>query len=153
MPQPNILLLATDDSESTSLQRALNEYVALRKLGDVRELEGELKAGNYDAVLCGWSFHWGRWSDVLLQVQDRCPDVPVIVFNRAGGEREWLDVLNAGGFDLLVPPYDRRSVLSVVEHAIASHSARMSRKGPALIESPPGRTPRVAAARSVNELS
>jgi DNA-binding NtrC family response regulator len=76
----------------------------------------------------GWSFHKGTWNDALEQVRQRSPNLPVIVFCRSGGEQEWVEVLEAGGFDLLVPPYQKDTVLPVLEHAVVSHDARRCRQ-------------------------
>ena len=124
MQHPKVLLLSTDETESTSMQQTLSEHVVLRKVGNLLEFESELKGTNYDAVLCGWSFHKGTWNDALQQVRKRKPDLPVIIFCRSGGEQEWVEVLEAGGFDLLVSPYQKNTVLPVLEHAVASHDAR-----------------------------
>jgi DNA-binding NtrC family response regulator len=126
MGKPKVLLLSTDETESVALQHALGRDAALRILRDFRELQGELKGSDHDAVFCGWSFSGGTWRDVLQQIQQGWPDLPVIVLCRAGGEKEWLEVLQAGGFDLLVPPHDRQAVLTMLEHAIASHNSRIS---------------------------
>jgi DNA-binding NtrC family response regulator len=50
--------------------------------------------------------------------------LPVILLSRIGGESEWLEVIEMGAFDLLVPPYDESYVLSLIEHAAASRLAR-----------------------------
>jgi FixJ family two-component response regulator len=57
-------------------------------------------------------------------VQHTCPDLPVVIYSRTGGETEWVKVLDAGGFDLLVAPYQKCSVLPVLEQAVNSYKAR-----------------------------
>jgi DNA-binding NtrC family response regulator len=121
---PKILLLSTDGIESAALQRILNEHVALQKVENLLELQRNLDGGDYDVMFCGWSFHTGTWNDALRQVKQRCPNLPVVIFYKSGGEQEWIEVLEAGAFDLLVPPYRESTVLAVLEHALASHSAR-----------------------------
>ena len=54
------------------------------------------------------------------EVQHRDPDLPVIVLSRTAGEHEWVAVLEAGAFDLLVPPYRQQALLAVLEQASAS---------------------------------
>ena len=135
MRQPKVLLLSTDETENARLRHILSEHVALRKVGDLLELRRALKDGNYDAVFCEWYFHGSTWDDALEVIEEQCPDLPVIVFSRTGGEWEWIEVLKAGGFDMLAPPYEPTAVLSVLEHASASHDGRRSRKvTPALAE-------------------
>src|SRR4029077_13857302 len=94
----------------------------------LQELEVALENGSYDAIFCGWSFHKGVRDAVLQMMWQRSPDLPVIVFCGTGGEQEWIEVLEAGGFDLLVPPYQESTVLPVLEHAIVSHEARRFRR-------------------------
>jgi DNA-binding NtrC family response regulator len=125
---PNVLLLSTDEAESTALQQTLDPHVTLRKVEDLQELQRELQGGNHDALFCGWSFHGGTWDDALEEVGKQCPDLPVIVFSRTAGEWEWIEVLKAGGFDMLVPPYETTTVLSILVHACASHDGRLSRE-------------------------
>ncbi|MBI4458583.1 MAG: hypothetical protein HY648_00820, partial [Acidobacteria bacterium] len=91
---------------------------------DPSELRKVLAKDAYDAMFCGWSYHQGTWQDALKEVLQQCPELPVIVFCRAGGEREWLEALEAGAFDLLVAPYVKRNVYPLLEHAIASSEAR-----------------------------
>ena len=135
MRQPKVLLLSTDQTEDARLQHILSEHVALRKVGDLLELRRALKDENYNAMFCEWYFHGGTWDDALEEIEEQCPDLPVIVFSRTAGELEWIEVLKAGGFDMLVPPYEPTTVLSVLAHASASHDGRISRKvTPALAE-------------------
>jgi DNA-binding NtrC family response regulator len=119
-----VLMICSDEREKRTLEGVLNDHVILRTVADLGELQSVLEGGSYDALLCGWSFHRGTWNDALKQVQERCPDLPVIIFSGVGGEREWLQVLEAGGFDLLVAPFIRRTVLPVLEQAVYSHDAR-----------------------------
>jgi DNA-binding NtrC family response regulator len=122
--QQKVLLLSTEGADSAALQQILREHVALQKVENLLELPRDLEGGNYDAVFCGWSFNKGTWKDALRQVHQRRPDLPVVIFYKSGDEQEWIEVLEAGGFDLLVPPYRQSTVLAVLEHAVASHSAR-----------------------------
>ena len=124
---PSILLLSSDETETTVLEGILSEHVLLRRVQNLSELQATLEGGRYDAVFCGWSFHQGTWNDALGQVRQRCPDLPVIIFCRLGGEIEWVEALEAGAFDLLVAPYQKRKVLPLLEHAVASYEGRRLR--------------------------
>ncbi len=121
---PKILLLSGDAAETNLLERILGEHVNLHSIRTLLELQTVLEDGGYDALFCGWSFHQDTWNAALEWVQQRCPDLPVVIFSRAGGEREWIEVIKAGGFDLLVAPYLARTVIPVLEHAVASYQAR-----------------------------
>ena len=119
-----VLLISNDEMEASALEGILSEHVVLIRVRDFSEMQTALGKGSYDALFCGWSFHRGTWNDALKQVQRRCPDLPVIIYSRAGGAREWLEVIEAGAFDLLTAPYLKRHVLPVLEHAVVSHEAR-----------------------------
>ena len=120
---PKVLLLSSDETETSVMEKILSEHVILRSIGDLAELRNHLD-GAYDALFCGWSFQKGGWNEALKQVRKRCPDLPVVIFSRVGGEQEWVEALEAGAFDLLVAPYLKRNVLPLLEHAVASHEAR-----------------------------
>lgn len=121
---PNVIFLSTDEPENAALQRILSESAMLTPVKALTGLFSVLEQDDYDAVFCGWSFHEGNWNAVLEEVQQRCPEVPVIIFCRKGGEEEWVEALEAGAFDLLAPPYQTSTVIPVLEHAVASREAR-----------------------------
>ena len=120
---PKVLLLSTDKEETSEMDKILREHVILRSVGDLAELSNHLD-GDYDAVFCGWSFQKRGWNDALGELRKRYPALPVVIFSRMGGEKEWVEALQAGAFDLLVAPYLKRNVLPLLEHAVASHEAR-----------------------------
>jgi DNA-binding NtrC family response regulator len=121
---PRVLLLSSDDSETASWEEMFREHASLRRVRSLEELEATLDGDRYDALFCGWSFHAGTWNQALEQVQQHCPDMPVVVFKGTGDEREWVKVLQAGAFDLLIAPYQKRNVLPVLEQAVISYEAR-----------------------------
>lgn len=128
LTQPKVLMLSSDVVESGVLDEILSEHVILRTVRDLPELETALVRDDYDAMLCGWSFHQGCWNHALRRIRQWCPDLPVIIFCGHAGEREWIEVLQAGGFDMLNTPYLQSTVLPTLEHAVASHETRRFHK-------------------------
>ena len=126
---PNVLLLTSDAREAAELQRLLSRYVVLTCAGTLEELLELLENGRYDALFCAWSFDSGTWKEALQEVQKRYPGIPLIVLSPCGAEREWLEVLDAGAFDLLAMPYQERMFLAVIEQAGASGQARTWHNG------------------------
>ena len=124
---PNVLLLCSDETRALALREILSEHAVLTPAGNLSELTVLLESSCYDALFCAWSFHRGTWNDALLEARRLHPDLPVIIFSSTAGEQEWLRVLEAGGFDLLAPPYQERAVLSALEQATASYEARLLR--------------------------
>jgi DNA-binding NtrC family response regulator len=121
---PKVLLLSSDDSESQKLEELFQGHAVLRRVRTLDELQADLQNGQYEALFCGWSFHSGSWHQALKQAQQRSPDMPVVVFSGVADERDWVRVLEAGAFDLLVTPYQKRTVLPVLEQAVTSCEAR-----------------------------
>jgi len=75
---------------------------------------------SFDAFLCDWCYQGGTWRSALETIRRQAPQLPVIVVCRTGGEQEWIEVLQAGAFDMICAPFSSEAVLSVLEHAAAS---------------------------------
>ena len=121
---PRILFLTNDEEQAINMGQLLGEHVALTHATSHLDLQETLRTTQFDALLCDWSLYGGTWRNVLLEIQNHDSALPVIVLSRTGGEKEWVEVIEAGGFDLLVAPYWKASVLGALEHATASREAR-----------------------------
>jgi DNA-binding NtrC family response regulator len=66
----------------------------------------------------------GDWRRVLEIVAQGSTNVEVIVRSRVGDPKLWLDVLEQGGYDVLVEPYQHEEVQRIVEAAAASSYMR-----------------------------
>lgn len=80
------------------------------------------EAASFDAFLCDWCYMGGTWRTALDLIRRRAPQLPVIVICRAGGEQEWVEVLQAGAFDMIAAPFSADDVLSVLTNAVAARS-------------------------------
>jgi DNA-binding response OmpR family regulator len=86
------------------------------------------KAG-ISVVMCERELPDGTWREVLAQV-DGMPDPPVVVVtSRLADDRLWGEVLNLGGYDVLMKPFEAEEVFRVV--SLASRCVRSSRVRPA----------------------
>ncbi len=86
-------------------------------------------------LLCECDHADGNWED-LLRVTARQPDPPnLIVFSRLADEYLWARVLNTGGFDVLIAPFEPEEVLRVTFAAWSrweyEFSARTAKEGAA----------------------
>jgi len=66
----------------------------------------------------------GDWRRVLEIVRQSSPNVEVIVRSRLADPKLWLDVLEQGGYDVLVEPYQCADVQRIVEGAAAKRYMR-----------------------------
>jgi DNA-binding response OmpR family regulator len=66
----------------------------------------------------------GSWME-LIEALRPCRNAPrVLVSSSRADDRLWMDVLDGGGYDVLVTPFDRSEVLRVVQMAFMSWSKR-----------------------------
>ena len=121
---PNVLLLSSDDAEARSWQEILREHATVRTVRDLDELQVRLQDDDYDVIFCAWKSPSGTWKQALERARQSRPDMPVIVYSGTADDREWVRVLEAGGFDLLASPLQRRTLLPVLEQAVTSYEAR-----------------------------
>ena len=61
----------------------------------------------------------GDWRTVLEIVAQGCENTEVVVALRLGDPKLWLDILEQGGFDVVVEPYQLVDVRRIVEAAAA----------------------------------
>jgi DNA-binding NtrC family response regulator len=121
---PSVLLFSSDSLEAQNWQEILREHATVRTVRDFGELQQGLQNDCYDALFCAWKSPSGTWRQVLEHVRQWNTDIPVVVFSGTADEREWVRVLEAGAFDLLASPLQRRTVLPVLEQAVTSYEAR-----------------------------
>lgn len=118
------ILMLSDQEEATGfLRETLAAHLDVATARDSEELFSLLQSSSFDAFLCDWDCPENTWREICREVKGSHPDLPIIVvcrMCRSGGEREWVEVLEAGCFDLACAPYSDRMILSIIEHAVAS---------------------------------
>jgi DNA-binding NtrC family response regulator len=65
----------------------------------------------------------GNWRRVLEIVAQECANIEVVVSLPLGDSTLWLDVLEQGGYDVLVEPYQHEEIRRIVEAAVARSHA------------------------------
>jgi DNA-binding NtrC family response regulator len=120
---PKAIILSADPNETAAFEEMLSEYADLKPVATLHELPSVLDDDVYDAIFCAKSFQASTWKDALEDVRESHPDLPFIVLASAPEEKAWVEAIDAGAFDLLVPPYEERQVLAVLEQAFASRDA------------------------------
>jgi len=126
---PKVLVLMCDADERAILQNVLELHTDPTCVCTPQEMSEQLERASYDALFCARSLFMGIWREVLEEVRQFYPHLPVIIVSRTADEREWLEILEAGAFDLLTPPYHQRALLYVLAHAMVSHDAHVAREG------------------------
>jgi len=86
---------------------------------DRREAQAILEAeSTIQLVLTPTALPDGSWADVLRDVAKQRPAAQVVVVARLADSQLWLDVLDAGAYDLLVEPCGKEEALRIVQGAV-----------------------------------
>ena len=101
----------------------LAEIADAKYVATLPAFKKQLADGHYEAIFCTASFYGGTYRDLLELTQELRLDVPVIVCAEEDGDREWVEALERGAFDLLVAPFQKGAVARVIEEALQSRDA------------------------------
>ena len=88
--------------------RAFTCREAAEILGDVAEIP---------VVLCERELRDGGWKNILKIVEEHQNQPLLIVTSRLADEALWAEVLNIGGYDVLLTPYETEEVVRVISVA------------------------------------
>lgn len=69
-------------------------------------------------ILCEKDLPDGTWKDVFREARDLDNPPAFVVVSRLADERLWAEVLNLGGFDVLLKPFVRSEVRRVMGMAL-----------------------------------
>ncbi len=120
---PKVILLASEQQKAARLAALLAPYVDLTCVPNQSALEAILASDHYDALFYLRPPH-STGKRPLQQMRRLHPELPVIVLSDAGAVEECAEILEAGAFDLLVPPYEDQTLLAALEQAVASTQAQ-----------------------------
>ncbi len=115
----NLLSLSPDEEDHGSLERIIahskwkflktsNLFAARARLSQDREIS---------VVLCERDLKPGSWTDMLNHLQSLPHPPSLIVMSRHADDRLWSEVLNLGGWDVLLKPLNHTEVLRSVRSA------------------------------------
>jgi DNA-binding NtrC family response regulator len=99
-------------------------------VADLEHAGRVLHNSSIDVVLAESEFPDGKnWRDFLEQMNRMPAPPPLIVFSPHADERLWAEVLNLGGYDLLLQPFDADETIRVL--GLAARHAQAPRAAPA----------------------
>lgn len=85
----------------------------LHEVSDCREALALLRGQSIPVPLCERDHADGNWEDLLIAMAKLPAPPNVIVFSRLADESLSAEVLNMGGFDVLITPFEPEEVLRV----------------------------------------
>ena len=118
LPKINAMLVMAPERSLPLLD--VLEFCGIEVLAvcDCREARRMLETGALvQVVVTDTALADGDWRRVLEIVVRRYINIDVVVCSRLGDHKLWLDVLEQGGYDVLVEPYRHDEIRRIVETA------------------------------------
>ena len=84
-------------------------------MANCRTARTRLRRDLVSAVLCEQALPDGTWRDILEFISHTNEQPPLIVTSMLADDHLWAEVLNLGGYDVLVKPFHEQEV----RHALA----------------------------------
>jgi DNA-binding response OmpR family regulator len=111
----SLLLVSTNAEDLTALRNILHHRDwNILHCATVTDARTHLKKIPTSVVVTDSMLPDGSWKD-LIDEAERMREAPlVLVTSRHADERLWAEVLNMGGYDVLLKPFDRNEVARVV---------------------------------------
>jgi len=113
----NVLLLCSADAEAELVKEILDECVHLTRVRNLIELTEQTEQSRFDAALVGCSFHQNRYNDAVEAIRIIRGDLPII-FVSWPDDAEWKQMLEARGFELLLPFCSESEIRAESEQAV-----------------------------------
>jgi len=116
-----IMVLDQDEKSRQALEESLegsgHHTESFHCLSDVQITE--FNFAKFDLVICDLDNGLEIWKNLLARIRMQCLDTQLVLSSGKAAEREWLEALQLGVFDLLVKPYSKSEVLRVTGNALA----------------------------------
>jgi DNA-binding response OmpR family regulator len=109
-----ILLASADPRDHILLPEVLNHpHWQWQRSQSCRQTLALLRSHQVAVLLCERDQPDGCWLDLLDAAKNLTTPPSLVVCSRLADEHLWAEVLNLGGYDVLVKPFDREEVLRV----------------------------------------
>jgi len=123
--RPALVLVAEDDkSVRLVVQQALaRQGYAVQSSGNAAGLWKLIESGKGDVLITDIALPDGDALDLLPRVQERRPDLPIIVMSARSTLLTAVKAERIGVFEYLPKPFELRSLIEVTQRAVASNGA------------------------------
>lgn len=124
--QPAAILLVSPYSEDHLLLPGILKHRRWQwnKSQSCREAQEFLQSHTVTVLICERDQPDGCWQDLLDAAAKQASPPSLIVFSRLADEYLWAEVLNLGGYDVIVKPFDHGEVLRIAFLAWRSWKSR-----------------------------
>ncbi|MBK9169322.1 MAG: hypothetical protein IPM24_17920 [Bryobacterales bacterium] len=122
-----VLHISPNASDAASLSRMMADCpLSFVHVPNVREANRVLKEQYFPVILTEVHLEDGDWKEVLAAARQAHRETEVVVTVPAADVRLWAEVINLGGYDILVQPFESSEVHRVLLSAAASTPAHLS---------------------------
>lgn len=83
----------------------------------------QLMQNKFSLILCDRDLPDGSWQDLFRHAQRLASPPPIVVLSRNADRPFWAEVLNLGGFDVLLKPFEKTEVTRVIGMALRCFQA------------------------------
>lgn len=119
----SVLLVSPHQEDESVFQQILRGTgAAMSSCRGVSDAVQHISQNQPDVVICESNMVDGNWKTVLSACQDLPQPSPVLVVSRHADDGLWAEVLNLGGYDVLMKPIDRVEVSRVFGMACRQRS-------------------------------
>lgn len=115
----SVLLVSGQGATDFALRKVLREAgVQVHSVQSCAEVRQVLRDGRVPCVLfCDASLPDGTWADILSLATRGALEIPVIVVSRVVDIKLYIDALEKGAADFIVPPFYRGDIAHVLKCA------------------------------------
>jgi len=111
----SILLVSPHVEDLTVLSNILhNRQWVITRCDQFRDASEHIASGGYSIVVTERTLPDGSWKDILKASQSQSRPPLVLVACHNADDSLWAEVLNLGGYDVLLKPFDRGEVTRVL---------------------------------------
>ena len=129
--QPHILVAEDDKSVRLVLQQALaRQGYAVQSSGNAVGLWKLIESGKGDVLITDVALPDGDALDLLPRIQERRPEMPVIVMSARSTLLTAVKAQETGVFEYLPKPFELRSLIEVTQRAVTSMGSRSGAPAP-----------------------
>ena len=123
--QYHILVAEDDKSVRLVVQQALaRQGYAVQSSGNAAGLWKLIESGKGDVLITDVALPDGDALDLLPRIQERRPDMPVIVMSARSTLLTAVKAQETGVFEYLPKPFELRSLIEVTQRAVTSIGSR-----------------------------
>lgn len=122
-----VLIVGSFEGDESAWDQILGRYRGEDKRVQCwREALTLLQQNSVRVVISERDLPDGTWRDLLESMAGLNDPPPLIVASRLADDHLWLEVLNAGGYDVLALPFDRQEAIRTIALA---HRCGFERRG------------------------